>query len=82
MISQGFGPDAGSAISVASCKSGLNPSAANPSGATGVFQLMPATFCSTSQAGNSPYNAYANIAAAHEIFVRDGHSWREWVYQP
>ncbi len=82
MISQVFGPYAGGAISVASCESGMNPSAGNPSGAAGVFQIMPGAFSSTSQAGSSPYNTYANIVAAHDIFVRDGYSWREWGCHP
>jgi hypothetical protein len=33
---------------------------------------------STSEASSSPYNAQANILAAHEIFVRDGYNWHEW----
>lgn len=83
MINQVFGSYAGAAMNVARCESGLNPAATNPSsGAAGVFQIMPATFNSTSEAGSSPYNAYANVAAAHDIFVRDGYSWREWVCQP
>ncbi len=80
MISQVFGPYAGGAMSVASCESGLNPGAINASsGAAGVFQILPSTFNSTSMAGSSPYDAYANIVAAHEIFMRDGYSWSEWV---
>jgi hypothetical protein len=50
--------------------------------AEGVFQILPATWAGTSQAGQSEFNAYANILAAHEIFVRDGYSFREWVCQP
>ncbi len=79
MIMRVFGFYGSSAIRVADCESGLNPSATNPSGATGLFQIMPATFNSTSQAGRSPYDAYTNAVAAHEIFARDGYSWREWV---
>jgi Transglycosylase SLT domain len=82
MISQVFGPYAGSAINVATCESGLNPAAVNASsGAAGVFQILPSTFSSTSMAGSSPLDAYANVVAAHEIFMRDGYSWREWVCQ-
>ena len=74
-----YGPGA---INVARCESGLNPNAYNPSGAAGLFQIMPSTWAGTSEAGQSPFNAAANIAAAHEIFVRDGYSWREWTCQP
>ena len=88
MINQVFGPDGPAAIRVATCESGLDPSVYNPisvegSHAEGLFQiLVPSTWGTTSQADNSPYDAHANTVAAHEIFVRDGHSWREWVCQP
>jgi soluble lytic murein transglycosylase-like protein len=79
VIRQVFGSDADQAIRVAECESGLNPEAYNPSGAAGLFQIMPGTWVRTSQGGASRYDAYANAVAAHEIFVRDGHSWREWA---
>jgi hypothetical protein len=82
MINQVFGAYAAGAINVARCESGLNPGAYNPSGASGLFQIMPGTWAGTSEAGQSPFNAYANILAAHQIFVRDGYSWREWTCQP
>jgi len=83
MIDSVFGSYAAGAQQVATCESGLNPNATNPySGAAGIFQIMPATWSGTSEAGTSPYNAYANVVAAHEIFVRDGYSWREWTCQP
>lgn len=88
MIQQVFGPYASGALNVARCESGLNPNAYNPtsiggSHAAGVFQILyPSTWRGTSQAGSSPYNAWANIQAAHEIFVRDGYSWREWSCAP
>lgn len=84
MINQIFGPYAAGALQVAKCESGLNPGAYNPvsnggSHAVGVFQILyPSTWMNTSEASSSPYNAQANILAAHEIFVRDGYSWREW----
>jgi len=79
-IYQVFGPYGATAVRIAICESGLNPGATNPySGAAGVFQIMPGTWSGTSYAGYSAYNAWANINAAHEIFVRDGYSWREWV---
>ena len=83
MINQVFGPYAGGALNVARCESGFNPLAYNPvsiggNHAAGVFQILyPSTWDGTSQAASSPYNAMANILAAHQIFVRDGYSWRE-----
>lgn len=84
MIEQVFGPYAQGAINVARCESGLNPNAYNPSSnAAGLFQILyPSTWDTTPEAGSSPYNAMANILAAHYIFVRDGYSWREWTCQP
>jgi LysM repeat protein len=84
MIEQVFGPYAAGALNVARCESGLNPGATNPySNAAGVFQILyPSTWDGTSEAGASPYNAMSNILAAHDIFVRDGYSWREWTCQP
>jgi LysM repeat protein len=88
MIYQVFGPYGAAAVRVATCESGLNPSAYNPisiggSHAEGVFQILyPSTWAGTPQAGSSPYNAWANIQAAHTIFMRDGYSWREWTCQP
>ncbi len=80
IISQVFGSYAATATAIARCESGLNPGVTNPySGAAGVFQIMPGTWVGTSWAGYSPYNAWANINAAYQIFVRDGYSWREWV---
>ena len=82
MINAAFGSYGPGAINVATCESGLNPNAYNPSGASGLFQIMPDTWASTLEAGQSPFNAAANIAAAHEIFVRDGFSWSAWTCQP
>jgi hypothetical protein len=84
LINQIFGPYAASARNVAMCESGMNPNAKNPSSdASGVFQILyPSTWYTTSQASQSPYNAQANVTAAHDIFVRDGYSWREWSCQP
>jgi hypothetical protein len=85
MIQSVFGPYAGQALSVARCESGYNPSAYNSisvggSHAEGVFQILyPSTWSGTSYSGYSPYNAWANIHAAYQIFARDGYSWREWV---
>lgn len=82
IIDQVFGSYASAAITVATCESGLNPNAVGPGGAVGLFQILPSTFDNTPEAGNSPYDAYANASAAYDIFVRDGYSWREWTCQP
>jgi LysM repeat protein len=84
IINEIFGADAPAALRIAMCESTLNPNAVNStpvggSHAEGLFQVLyPSTWSTTSQAGASPFNARANAIAAHEIFVRDGHSWREW----
>ncbi len=84
MINQVFGSYAAGALQVARCESGFNPLAYNPisiggSHAEGIFQILyPSTWRGTSEASSSPYSAMANILAAHQIFVRDGYSWREW----
>jgi hypothetical protein len=83
-----FGGYAQGALNVARCESGYNPNARNPyaigtSHAEGVFQILyPSTWDTTSYAADSPYNASDNIHAAHQIFARDGNSWREWSCQP
>ncbi len=88
IIDNVFGPNAAAAKRVAMCESSMNPYATNKlsiggSNAAGLFQILyPSTWVTTSQAANSPYDAQANTIAAHEIFVRDGYSWREWVCQP
>ncbi len=88
VIRQIFGSHAQAALRVARCESGLNASAYNPtevggSHSAGVFQILyPSTWSGTSQAARSPYNLVANIVAAHDIFVRDGYTWREWVCRP
>jgi LysM repeat protein len=83
MIREVFGPSGDGAVRVATCESGLNPNAYNGVlGAAGLFQIIPGTFASTSYRGQSVYNPLVNIKAAHEIFVRDGYSWREWACKP
>lgn len=82
-INATFGGYAPQALRVAYCESGYNPFAYNrSSGASGVFQIMPGTWAGTSKHWFSPFSAWANVAAAHEIFARDGNSWREWVCRP
>lgn len=84
MIYQVFGSTYGpGAVNVAMCESTMNPNAYNGAlGASGLFQIIPSTFASTSYAGQSVFDPMVNIEAAHEIFVRDGYSWSEWSCQP
>ena len=88
IIQDVFGQDTPAAMNIAWCESTNNPNAINAtaignSHAEGLFQILyPSTWYTTSQAGNSPFDARANTIAAHEIFIRDSHSWREWACQP
>ncbi|MBA3824603.1 MAG: LysM peptidoglycan-binding domain-containing protein [Ktedonobacterales bacterium] len=92
LINSTFGKYAGAASRIARCESGFDPNAHNSIAvyyngrylghAMGVFQIVDATWASTSYAKYSPYNAWANIHAAYEIFQRDGYTWREWQCQP
>jgi Transglycosylase SLT domain. len=84
IIRNTFGAYSDQAIRIATCESSLNPNAVNSiaignSHAQGLFQILyPSTWVGTSQAAASPFNPAANARAAHDIFVRDGYSWREW----
>jgi hypothetical protein len=88
IIRQVFGIYSNQALSIAMCESSMNPNATNSypidgSHAAGLFQILyPSTWYTTSEAGQSPYNAVANTQAAYQIFQRDGYSWREWECQP
>lgn len=84
IITQVFGARYGyGARIVANCESHFNSNAYNPwSGAAGVFQFLSSTWRSTTQWRYSRFNAVANIVAAHEVFLRDGRSWREWQCRP
>lgn len=84
-IDRVFGSYAGVAKSIAMAESSMDPKAYNSisvdgSHAEGLFQILyPSTWQTTKQARNSPYDVRANVAAAYEIFQRDGYSWREWA---
>jgi soluble lytic murein transglycosylase-like protein len=61
------------ALRVAKCESGYNPNAVNRgSGASGLFQFMPATWASMPQHGQSVFNPVANAQAAAVLYARSG----------
>ncbi|HEX6489666.1 MAG TPA: transglycosylase family protein [Candidatus Dormibacteraeota bacterium] len=78
IIQQAFAPLGAGAVTwaerVARCESGDNPSARNPSGASGLFQIMPGTWAGTPYASQSPFDAVANARAAAWIYARRGGS--------
>ena len=72
-----FGAAAPAAIAVAECESHLDPLAHNPSGAAGLFQLMPVHW---EAQGYDPYNAATNTRIAWHLYSNSG--WSAWVCQP
>lgn len=78
IIQQAFAPLGATAVTwaerVARCESGDNPSARNPDGASGLFQIMPGTWAGTPYASQSPFDAVANARAAAWIYARRGGS--------
>ena len=68
-----WGVSYGWLLRVATCESGLNPSAQNPSGASGLFQFMPGTyFLYASRIGEtrSYWDAYGSANVAGYMFSR------------
>ncbi len=66
-----WGVSYGWLLRVASCESGLNPMAYNPSGASGLFQFMPSTFYAfAARIGEfrSIWNPYASANVAAYMF--------------
>jgi soluble lytic murein transglycosylase-like protein len=61
----------------ASCESGLNPSARNPSGASGLFQFLPSTYATTPYArrGSVWSPKWNSLAAAWMVRVGRGNEW-------
>ena len=57
---------AGFAVTVARCESGLRPDAYNPSGATGVFQII-----------GGPFDVWDNVRMALRMYHERG--WQPWV---
>ncbi len=74
-----WGVSYGWLVRVATCESGLNPSAYNPSGASGLFQFMPGTYwLYASRIGEtrSYWDAYgaANVAA-YMFSIGQSYQW-------
>ncbi len=61
------------AASIAECESGGNVYAHNPSGATGLWQILG------SVVGGNLYNPYANAANAVAKFKASGDTFAQWV---
>jgi hypothetical protein len=57
---------AAQAVTVARCESGLRPDAYNPSGATGVFQII-----------GGPFHVWENVRLALRMY--QGRGWQPWV---
>lgn len=72
-----FGPAAYMAERVAECESGMWRYAHNPSGASGLFQLMPFHW----QGRFNPYHTLRNAEYAYRLSGR-GYDWGPWVCRP
>lgn len=64
------------AARVAECESGGNSSAYNPSGATGLWQILGAVV------GGNLDNPYTNALNAVSKFKASGETWAQWVCKP
>ena len=74
------------AIAVARCESNLNPRAYNPSGASGLFQVMPLWADDYGRVTGQPYydgryDAHANATFAAWLYGQSG-TWRHWSCKP
>jgi len=65
----------GSAETISMCESGHNTNAYNPSGATGLFQILGSVV-----SGNL-YDAHVNALNAVSKFTASGDTWSQWVCQ-
>ena len=70
----------GAAATVAECESGGNPNAYNPSGASGLWQILgaPQNWTGSTDWFNPTVNAEAAVAK----FTQSGDTWAQWSCQP
>ncbi len=68
----------GEAEETADCESGDNTDAYNPSGASGLFQILG----QVTDFGGSLFDADVNAANAVAKFEASGDSWAQWVCKP
>jgi hypothetical protein len=68
------------AVQVAKCESGLNPSAYNRSGASGLFQLLGhgSMFVAHGWSAGDVFDPYKNTVVAFDL-SRGGTNWSPWV---
>ncbi len=82
LVSAYFGPYTNEALRVIACESGGDPNAHNPSGASGLFQVMPFW---QAKFGGSLFDPHNNVRIAKILFNdgdRQGWRWKHWVCQP
>lgn len=71
--------DCNSALNVARCESNFSPNAYNPSGATGIFQMMP--MWASLIDGGDLFDPALNVLAAHRLYVMTS-GWSHWACRP
>lgn len=80
-----YGLDGNAAVSVASCESGLNPTASNGGSYLGLFQQQASAWASRAArygvAGRSAFDGEANAIVSAGM-VRDDGDWGQWSCQP
>jgi hypothetical protein len=74
LIRSVFGSASGTALCIAWRESRFNPGAYNPSGAAGLFQLMPIWY--RDHWRFDPFSAYLNTLYAHRLYLEAG--WGPW----
>lgn len=68
------------AIAVAYCESN-DPGAYNPSGATGLFQIVLPLHAGLFPLGADPFDPYINAQAAYNLWAVTG-TWKHWSCKP
>lgn len=78
LVASYFGTHTDAALRVIACESQGVATAYNPSGASGLFQLMPVWH---RHYGGDPFNPADNVRMAYSLF-RDTGGWSHWVCKP